>query len=54
MLLTEARGSGQCCGSALVSMQIRIRFQHFRSMRFRIQDFDDERNVKNLQLKKNY
>jgi hypothetical protein len=30
----------QCCGSALVSMQIRIRIQHFLSMGIRIQGFD--------------
>ncbi len=30
----------QCCGYALVSNRIRI--QHFRSMRIRIQGFDDQ------------
>jgi hypothetical protein len=41
MLLAKARVSGQCCGSALVSMQLRIRIQHFRSLRIRIQGFGD-------------
>jgi hypothetical protein len=43
-------GSYQCCGSALVSMRIRIRIriQHFLSMRIRIQiqGFDDQKLAK--------
>ncbi len=50
-----AQGSRKCYGSALVSMRIRVRSQHFLSMRIRIriqsQIFDDQ-NWKNLQLKK--
>ena len=41
--------NGQCCGSALVSMRIRI--QHFRSMRIRIQGFDDQ-NLQNISVVK--
>jgi hypothetical protein len=44
----ELVGSSQCSGSALISMRIRI--QHFRSMRIRIQiqGFDDQKLEKNL------
>jgi hypothetical protein len=37
---TCTESTEQCFGSALVSMRIRI--QHVRSMRIRIQSFDDQ------------
>jgi hypothetical protein len=47
------RTSSQCCGSALVSLRIRI--QHFLSMRIRIRiqihGFDDQKIGEKLKLK---